>query len=118
MKVASRLKVDLSEEQESKLLYYLTRKIRHSILEPFMLDGNIEDIKVIRSGLNVLVVHKDCRFLGWLKTNAVFTYPRHFGRADRKVRQEGQGADKPIYQLTLLNTGFMVFGDIPESPRI
>jgi hypothetical protein len=75
-KVASRLKVDLSEEQESRLLYYLTREIRHSILEPFMLDESMEEVKVVRPGLNVLVVHKDCRFLGWLKTNAVFTDPR------------------------------------------
>jgi hypothetical protein len=76
MKVASRLKADLSEEQESKLLYYLTREIRHSILEPFMLDENMEEVKVVKPGLEALVVHKDCRFLGWLKTNAVFTDPR------------------------------------------
>jgi type IV secretory pathway ATPase VirB11/archaellum biosynthesis ATPase len=41
----------LSEEQESRLLYYLTREIRHSILEPFMLDENMEEVKVIRPGL-------------------------------------------------------------------
>jgi len=27
--------------------------------------------------LNVLVIHKNCDFLGWLKTNAVFTDAKH-----------------------------------------
>jgi hypothetical protein len=75
-KVASRLKVEIAEDQESRLLYYMTREVRHSILEPFILDENIQDIKVVWPGLNALVTHKDCRFLGWLKTNAVFTDPR------------------------------------------
>jgi hypothetical protein len=74
-KVASRLKVDLTEEQEDRLLYYLMRDARHSIIEPFMLDENVEDVKVV--GLNVLVIHKNCDFLGWLKTNAVFTDTKH-----------------------------------------
>jgi type IV secretory pathway ATPase VirB11/archaellum biosynthesis ATPase len=65
----------LTEEQEGRLLYYLMREARHSIIEPFMLDGNVEDVKVV--GLNVLVIHKDCDFLGWLKTNAVFTDAKH-----------------------------------------
>jgi type IV secretory pathway ATPase VirB11/archaellum biosynthesis ATPase len=73
--VVSRLNVDLTEEQEGRLLYYLTREARHSIIEPFMLDENVEDIKVV--GLNVLVIHKNCDFLGWLKTNAVFTDAKH-----------------------------------------
>jgi hypothetical protein len=76
-KVASRLNVDLTEEQESRLLYYMMRGVRHSILEPFMLDENIKDIKVVRPEFNVLVIHKNCRFLGWLKTNAVFTDAKH-----------------------------------------
>jgi hypothetical protein len=74
-KVASRLNVNLTEEQEGRLLYYLTREARHSIIEPFMLDENVEDVKVV--GLNVLVIHKDCDFLGWLKTNAIFTDAKH-----------------------------------------
>jgi hypothetical protein len=74
-RAASRLNVNLTEEQEGRLLYYLTRDARHSVIEPFMLDENVEDIKVV--GLNVLVIHKDCDFLGWLKTNAVFTDARH-----------------------------------------
>jgi hypothetical protein len=41
-----------------------------------MLDENMEEVKVVKPGLEALVVHKDCRFLGWLKTNAVFTDPR------------------------------------------
>jgi hypothetical protein len=73
--VISRLNVDLTEEQEGRLLYYLTREARHSIIEPFMLDENVEDIKVV--GLNVLVIHKNCDFLGWLKTNAIFTDAKH-----------------------------------------
>jgi flagellar protein FlaI len=77
-KVASRLKVSLTEEQEDRLLYYLTREImRHSILEPFMLDPNIEDIKVVRPGYPVLVVHKNYSAYGWLLTNAIFTDPKH-----------------------------------------
>jgi len=74
-KAASRLNVNLTEEQEGRLLYYLTREARHSIIEPFMLDENVEDIKVV--GLNVLVIHKNCDFLGWLKTNAIFTDTKH-----------------------------------------
>jgi hypothetical protein len=74
-RAASRLHVNLTEEQKGRLLYYLTRDARHSIIEPFMLDENVEDVKVV--GLNVLVIHKDCDFLGWLKTNAVFTDARH-----------------------------------------
>jgi hypothetical protein len=74
-RAASRLHVNLTEEQEGRLLYYLTREVRHSIIEPFMLDENVKDIKVV--GLNVLVIHKDCDFLGWLKTNAVFTDAKH-----------------------------------------
>jgi hypothetical protein len=27
--------------------------------------------------LNVLVIHKNCDFLGWLKTNAIFTDAKH-----------------------------------------
>jgi hypothetical protein len=53
----------------------LTRKPRHSIIKPFMLDENVEDVKVV--GLNVLVIHKNCDFLGWLKTNAIFTDAKH-----------------------------------------
>jgi hypothetical protein len=60
--VVSSLNVDLTEEQEGRLLYYLARGARHSIIEPFMLDENVEDVKVV--GLNVLVIHKDCDFLG------------------------------------------------------
>jgi hypothetical protein len=74
-RAASRLNVNLTEEQEGRLLYYLTREARHSIIEPFMLDENVEDVKVV--GLNVLVIHKDCDFLGWLKTNAIFTDAKH-----------------------------------------
>jgi hypothetical protein len=95
MKVASRLKVDLSEEQESRLLYYLAREIRHSILEPFMLDENMEEVKVVRPGLEALVVHKDCRFLGWLKTNAVFTDPRHLDELIERFVKKARGPTNP-----------------------
>jgi hypothetical protein len=74
-KAASRLHVNLTEEQEGRLLYYLTREVRHSVIEPFMLDENVKGVKVV--GLNVLVIHKGYDFLGWLKTNAVFTDARH-----------------------------------------
>jgi hypothetical protein len=74
-RMASRLNVNLTEEQEGRLLYYLMREARHSIIEPFMLDEKVEEVKVV--GLNVLVIHKDCDFLGWLKTNAVFTDAKH-----------------------------------------
>jgi hypothetical protein len=74
-RAASRLHVNLTEEQEGRLLYYLTREVRHSVIEPFMLDENVKGVKVV--GLNVLVIHKGYDFLGWLKTNAVFTDARH-----------------------------------------
>jgi hypothetical protein len=74
-RAASRLNVNLTEEQEDRILYYLMREARHSIIEPFMLDENVEEVKAV--GLNVLVIHKDCDFLGWLKTNAVFTDAKH-----------------------------------------
>jgi Flp pilus assembly CpaF family ATPase len=93
-KVASRLKVEIAEDQESRLLYYMTREVRHSILEPFILDENIKDIKVISPGLNALVIHKDYDFLGWLKTNAVFTDPRQIG--ELMARFVGKRPRKPI----------------------
>ena len=65
----------MTEEQEGRLLYYLTREARHSVIEPFMLDENVKDVKVV--GLNVLVIHKGYDFLGWLKTNAAFTDAKH-----------------------------------------
>jgi hypothetical protein len=74
-RAASRLYVNLTEEQEGRLLYYLARDVRHSIIEPFMLDDNVEDVKVV--GLNALVIHKNYDFLGWLKTNATFTDAKH-----------------------------------------
>jgi type IV secretory pathway ATPase VirB11/archaellum biosynthesis ATPase len=74
-RAASRLNVNLTEEQEGRLLYYLTREARHSVIEPFMLDENVKDVKVV--GLNVLVIHKGYDFLGWLKTNAAFTDAKH-----------------------------------------
>jgi hypothetical protein len=86
-RAASRLNVNLTEEQEGRLLYYLTRKARHSIIEPFMLDENVEDVKVV--GLNVLVIHKDCDFLGWLKTNAVFTDAKHTKELMARLVEKG-----------------------------
>jgi hypothetical protein len=86
-KVASRLKVNLTEEQEGRLLHYLMREARHSIIEPFMLDENVEDVKVV--GLNVLVIHKDCDFLGWLKTNAVFTDAKHTKKLVARLVEKG-----------------------------
>jgi hypothetical protein len=85
--VVSRLNVDLTEEQEGRLLYYLTREARHSIIEPFMLDENVEDIKVV--GLNVLVIHKNCDFLGWLKTNAIFTDAKHIEELVARLVEKG-----------------------------
>jgi hypothetical protein len=86
-KVASRLKVNLTEEQEGRLLYYLTRDARHSIIEPFMLDENVKGVKVV--GLNVLVIHKGYDFLGWLKTNAVFTDVRHTKELMARLVEKG-----------------------------
>jgi hypothetical protein len=88
-KVASKLKVEIAEDQESRLLYYMTREVRHSILEPFILDENIKDIKVISPGLNALVIHKDYDFLGWLKTNAVFTDARHTKELMARLVEKG-----------------------------
>ena len=77
-RVASRLKIDITEEQEWRLIYYLNRELlRYSILEPFMLDPNIEDIKVVRPGYPALVVHRNYSAYGWLLTNAIFTDPKH-----------------------------------------
>jgi hypothetical protein len=86
-KVASRLKVNLTEEQEGRLLYYLTRDARHSIIEPFMLDEKVKGVKVV--GLNVLVIHKGYDFLGWLKTNAVFTDVRHTKELMARLVEKG-----------------------------
>jgi hypothetical protein len=86
-KAASRLNVNLTEEQEGRLLYYLTREARHSVIEPFMLDENVEDVKVV--GLNVLVIHKDCDFLGWLKTNAIFTDTKHVEELVARLVEKG-----------------------------
>jgi len=94
-KVTSRLKMEIAGNQESRLLYYMAREVRHSILEPFMLDENIEDIKVISPGLNALVTHKDCRFLGWLKTNAVFTDPRHLDELIERFVKKAKGPTSP-----------------------
>jgi hypothetical protein len=74
-RAASRLHVNLTEEQEGRLLYYLTREVRHSVIEPFMLDENVKGVKVV--GLNVLVIHKGYDFLGWLNCKAVFTDAWH-----------------------------------------
>jgi hypothetical protein len=90
-RAASKLNVNLTEEQEGRLLYYLTREVRHSIIEPFMLDENVEDVKVV--GLNVLVIHKNCDFLGWLKTNAVFTDAKHV--EELVARLVGKGPTNP-----------------------
>jgi hypothetical protein len=86
-RAASRLHVNLTEEQEGRLLYYLTREARHGIIEPFMLDENVKDIKVV--GLNVLVIHKDFDFLGWLKTNAVFTDAKHIKKFVARLIEKG-----------------------------
>jgi hypothetical protein len=86
-KVASRLKVNLTEEQEGRLLYYLTRDARHSVIEPFMLDENVKDVKVV--GFNVLVIHKGYDFLSWLKTNAAFTDARHIKELVARLAEKG-----------------------------
>jgi len=88
-KVVSRLKVEIAKDQESRLLYYMTREVRHGILKPFILDENIKDIKVISPGLNALVIHKDYDFLGWLKTNAVFTDARHTKELMARLVEKG-----------------------------
>jgi type IV secretory pathway ATPase VirB11/archaellum biosynthesis ATPase len=67
----------LTEEQEGRLLYYLVREARHGIIEPFMLDENVEDIKVVRPAFPVLIVHRNYSAYGWLLTNAIFTDPKH-----------------------------------------
>jgi hypothetical protein len=54
----------------------MIREVRHSVLVPFLIDESIESIKVEKDaegpGFSVLVIHKYCDFLGWLKTNATF----------------------------------------------
>jgi hypothetical protein len=90
-RAASRLNVNLTEEQEGRLLYYLTREARHSVIEPFMLDENVKDVKVV--GLNVLVIHKGYDFLGWLKTNAIFTDAKHI--KELVARLVGKGRTNP-----------------------
>jgi hypothetical protein len=89
--VASRLNVNLTEEQEWKLIYYLNRELlRYSILEPFMLDPNIEDIKVVRPGYPALVVHRNYSAYGWLLTNAIFTDPKHLDELIRRFARMGR----------------------------
>jgi hypothetical protein len=56
-----------------------------------MLNENVEDVKVV--GLNVLVIHKDCDFLGWLKTNA--NIHRHQTRRGARGEARREEADKP-----------------------
>ena len=104
-KVVSRLKVDLTEEQEDRLLYYLTREImRHSILEPFMLDPNIEDIKVVRPGYPVLVVHRRYSAYGWLLTNAIFTDPKHLDELIIRFARMGRRPINPTQQTADFTT--------------
>jgi flagellar protein FlaI len=104
-KVVSRLKVDLTEEQEDRLLYYLTREImRHSILEPFMLDPNIEDIKVVRPGYPVLVVHRRYSAYGWLLTNAIFTDPKHLDELIIRFARMGRRPINPAQQTADFTT--------------
>jgi len=55
-RAASKLRADLTEEQEGRLLYYVVRESLYSILVPFMIDENIESIKVEEPEFNVLVV--------------------------------------------------------------
>jgi hypothetical protein len=86
-RAASKLNVNLTEEQEGRLLYYLTREARYGIIEPFMLDENVKDVKVV--GLNVLVIHKNCDFLGWLKTNEVFTDTKHVEELVARLVEKG-----------------------------
>jgi flagellar protein FlaI len=104
-KVASRLKVDLTDEQESKLLYYLTREVmKHSILEPFMLDPNIEDIKVVRTGYPVLVVHRNYSAYGWLMTNAIFTDPKHLDELIIRFARMGRRPINPAQPIADFTT--------------
>ena len=77
-RAASKLGADLTEEQEGRLLYYVVRESLYSVLVPFMIDENIESIKVEEPEFNALVVHKDYRSLGWLKTNAAFAGSKQF----------------------------------------
>jgi len=104
-KVASRLKVNLTNEQESKLLYYLTREIlKYSILEPFMLDPNIEDIKVVRPGYPALVVHRNYSAYGWLSTNAIFTDPRHLDELIIRFARMGRRPINPAQPIADFTT--------------
>jgi len=104
-KVASRLKVGLSEDQEQRLLYYLTREVmRHSILEPFMLDRNIEDIKVVRPGYPVLVMHRAYSAYGWLLTNAIFTDARHLDELIVRFARMGRRPINPAQPIADFTT--------------
>jgi flagellar protein FlaI len=104
-KVASRLKVNLTEEQEDRLLYYLTREVlKHSILEPFMLDPNIEDIKVMRPGYPVLVVHRNYSAYGWLLTNAIFTDPKHLDELIIRFARMGRRPINPAQPIADFTT--------------
>jgi hypothetical protein len=68
----------LTEDQENRLLYYMIREVRHSVLVLFLIDESIESIKVEEPEFNALVVHKDYRSLGRLKTNAAFAGSKQF----------------------------------------
>jgi flagellar protein FlaI len=104
-KVASRLKVDLTEEQEDRLLYYLTREVlKHSILEPFMLDPNVEDIKAVRPGFPVLVVHRNYSAYGWLMTNAIFTDPKHLDELIIRFARMGRRPINPAQPIADFTT--------------
>ena len=104
--VASKmLKVNLNEEQESRLLYYLNREIlRHSILEPYMLDRNVEDIKVFRSGFPSIVVHRGYSAYGWLMTNAMFEDPRHFDELIVRFARKGRRPINPAQPIADFTT--------------
>jgi type IV secretory pathway ATPase VirB11/archaellum biosynthesis ATPase len=64
-------------------------------LEPFMLDRNIGDIKVLDLGPPVLVVHKGYSDYGRLPTNAVSTDPRHLDELIERFVKKAKGPTSP-----------------------
>lgn len=103
--VCKDLRLDPTPGRVAKLQYYLSREILgHSILEPWMRDTNIEDIKVIRPGFPALVIHRNYSALGWLMTNAVFHNPRHLDELIMRFARAGRRPINPAQPIADFTT--------------
>jgi flagellar protein FlaI len=102
---AKKIGAQLDEERELRLLYYLNREVlRHGVIEPWMLDRDIEDIKVIRPGYPVLVVHRRFSAYGWLLTNAMFTEARQLDELIIRLARMGRRPINPAQPIADFTT--------------